>query len=224
MDERAGNRSLRGALIAIPTLAPVPSGFPPTCPSCGYLRQGHEPSARCPECGADGLDGALVITGVARTTKSALIPLLCFGLFAAMFIVAQLLLRPRGSSLNGSSALFVVLIAVVILVALVGATLAGWIRPSPRSDALGGTIVWTVHATGIEIRRGSGRTFVPRDEIARLACADSIIGSVSQLQLVRRRTSMGGLIGSTPVLYIRGTVDERRALWRAARTALGLDL
>jgi len=95
-------------------------------------------------------------------------------------------------------------------------------RHRVANDGRPETITWTAHPRGVEIRTPSRSTWIPRDEIARIDCADSLFGPVSQLQLIRKRTSKAGIIGSTPVLYVRGTVDARRAQWRAFRAAVGV--
>jgi hypothetical protein len=99
---------------------------------------------------------------------------------------------------------------------------AGNHRHRVANDGRPETITWTAHPRGVEIRTPSRSTWIPRDEIARIDCADSLFGPVSQLQLIRKRTSKAGIIGSTPVLYVRGTVDARRAQWRAFRAAVGV--
>lgn len=84
------------------------------------------------------------------------------------------------------------------------------------------TTIWAVHPTGVSVREGRQTEFIARDKIASIELADSLIGEVSVLRLVRRRSSLKGMIGTTPHLYIRGPREQRRTLWRDAKATLGL--
>lgn len=188
----------------------------PCCPACGYQRTGIASGARCPECGADGLDGCLVIPGSRRSPHSIALALLCFS-GGGIMLIAIRMASSGGASAPSLVALgFLVLCAVTLLAALSG-RLPGLVPTAPR------TIIWTVHPEGIEIRDGTSRKSIKRSEITRIDCADSVIGPVSQLSIVRSRMTAGGVLGTTPVLYLRGTREDRRTAWRAARRVLSLD-
>lgn len=85
-------------------------------------------------------------------------------------------------------------------------------------------IVWNVHSLGVEVLSGDSRIWIPREEVRRIVCVDSIFGDVSQLQLLRRSVSIGGLLGVTPMIYVRGKQEERRQILRAARAAIDCPL
>jgi hypothetical protein len=188
----------------------------PCCPACSYQRTGIASSARCPECGADGLDGCLVVAGSRRSPHSIALALLCFN-FGGIMLVATHMAAADGVSAPAIVALgFLVLTAMTLLAAVLG-RLPGLVPTAPR------TIIWTVHPDGIEIRDGASRRSVRRSDIARIDCTDSVLGPISQFSIVRSRMSAGGLLGTTPVLYVRGTRDERRTAWRAARRILLLE-
>lgn len=195
----------------------------PCCPACGYQRTGIASGARCPECGADGLDGCLVILGSRRTQRSLLLAMLVLFGGLTFGIALQTAWRIAADSASAGSILasclmLAVLVAIdlVLGAALLG-KLPGLVPLQPRQ------IVWTVHPDGIEIRDGASRRSIRRDEIARIDCADSLVGSVSQLAIVRSRLKAGGIVGTTPIIYIRGEVNDRRERCRLARRTLGLD-
>ena len=190
----------------------MPSDHTPTCPACGYLRRGIDAAARCPECGADGLDGAVVLVGTTRSARSTLIAIGSFGSFGAMSIVILV---------SSSAALLLMLLVAFGTVVTIALGLGGFRRWdwAPLRPA---TVVWTVHPSGVEIRCGRSRVSVPREELRRISCSDSLIGEMSQLQLVRRKSSLR--LAGTPLLYLHGTKDDRRARWRAACQTLQLPI
>lgn len=221
----------------MPSELPPASQFSPACPACGYLRAGIASDARCPECGAEGFDGVVTIAGTPRTGYSGFVALLVIN----VAIVVQIAVSTYSSYQRRAALLAslpawrsqyalqneitngLVLGALPLLaLLLLGRVVIREHRHRIANDGRPESITWTAHPRGVEIRTPSRSTWIPRDEIARIECADSLFGPVSQLQLIRKRTSKAGIIGSTPVLYVRGTADERRAQWRAFRAAAGL--
>jgi hypothetical protein len=184
------------------------------CPSCGYSRVGIDAEALCPECGADGLDGCVVLQGVARRGSRALL-LVGFALCVPGTVVAvtAMIRAPGRVGPCELTALLGFLAAIVSL----GFSIA-------RTRGVGGdsTITWIIHIDGVSIREGSSHVVIPRDSIGRIDCMDSLFGQVSQLMLVRSRKSLRGMMGRTHVLYIRGPKSKRRNQWRTAREALGI--
>ncbi len=206
------------------------------CPACGYSRVGLANEARCPECGSEGIANCVVLIGVRRTTESVLLPLFSFGLFGIFYLVVRLVmslqLRPPSGLATGRRLLYWTFgaeHAALLLVLCVGCAWMGHRIFSRRRGATAAergppSIVWTIHPTGVEIREGLKRSFVPREQISRIDLADSVIGSVSQVQLIRRASSVGFMSGTTPVMYLKGTKEERRRSWRAARETLGIPI
>ncbi|MFM7051575.1 MAG: hypothetical protein ACKOYN_05500 [Planctomycetota bacterium] len=123
--------------------------------------------ALCPECGALGFDGALVLAGGTRDlgvlTKA--------GLLVWIIIPIGLVFDGLrgGLRLNElACAGFASLPAIVIGIHL-------W----RRRGATGHAIVWTVHPQGIEVREGRSRQWFDRGSIGDIRCADSITGASS---------------------------------------------
>jgi len=191
------------------------------------VRVGIAGHARCPECGAEGFDGILVVHGTTRLAGAGgLTSIVLLSIYGSLlgFAIARDATRmgARWSPLASLGEL--VLLALVGMVVL---ALALRQRRRGRDVALGrttrpGAVVWNVHPRGIEVREGSRRTWIPRAEVGRIDCIDSFIGEVSQLLLILRRSTWRGAIGTTRVLYVRGSKDERRSVWRSVRKTLAL--
>lgn len=180
---------------------------------CGYLRIGIATEARCPECGADGLASCVYLMGAPRLTVSTV-----YGLMVLLALLGTasgiMVVRSRGAPFP------IVLLAVAVLA--IGLLL--WtLRSGNHRSVLGASrIVWTVHPTGVEVREGRRREFIPREDVAAIHSADDLFASMSVLSIVRRRGSLKGLVGTTPVIYVRGPRDDRRERLAEIRQALGV--
>lgn len=210
--------------------SPTSPHVTPTCPSCGYDRSGLESASLCPECGAEGLEGAFVLVGQARFSRTINIvaAALC-GLFATAQLISIVgrignpTLRQIGGAMRpnyvdpppsvGDFALLAVF-AVPFLFLVWQLWIA---RTAPQRNV----VVWTFHPKGVEIRTGDHRSFVRREDVARIDCADFVLSEGSQFLLVPRRSSMRGVIGSTKALYLLGPKEMRRAMLRKIREQYG---
>ena len=178
----------------------------PICPACGYDRRGIDFAAKCPECGTDGLDAWTVVVGETRRSQLIFWVLLALG---GAFLCAVLIgAITRQRQLDPSD----ILIPIVF-------TLPAGIGLMPKFRL---PPVWSIHAGGISIRQGRSREFIPKDDIVTIRCTDSLLGAVSVLSIVRRRTSVKGLVGATPYLYLRGTDEVRRARVAELRRTIGI--
>jgi hypothetical protein len=186
----------------------VPStGDIPICPGCGYLRTGLDASALCPECGAEGIDHCVQLHGVARSLRAA--QLVGFGVASSIAVSTLLnLFRPDA--------------VTVLLVSGSLAVFLGYRLFRGRDGGDQDQILWTVHSKGIIVRNRGTQTLVPRESIKRLDCAESFLGPVTQVMIIRRMGTMSGALGRTHVLYLRGEPSARRDLCERARALLGL--
>lgn len=178
----------------------------PICPACGYERRGIDFAAKCPECGTDGLDAWMVVVG--ETGRSQLVFWVLLALGGAFLCAVLIGAITRQRKLDPSDILIPI---VFTLPAVIG------LMPRFRLPP-----VWSIHAGGISIRQGSSREFIPKDDIVTIRCADSLLGAVSVLSIVRRRTSVKGLVGATPYLYLRGSDEVRRARFAELRRTIGI--
>lgn len=183
------------------------------CPVCGYLRTGLEPSMLCPECGAEGLDRCVMIVGSPRFSLQLLRFLLLAGMigFAVQSVVV---LHSRIGALGFAFAVTAALVCAVLFVLSLRQSGSRLIRMLDNA--------WTAHPTGIEVRQGLSREFIPVADIASIQRSESLMGPISVFRIVRRRTSIKGLVGSTPYLYVRGTSEDRRAKFEALRQLTGV--
>lgn len=191
------------------TAAPGPATVP-NCPACGYSRATLAMDALCPECGAQGFEGAIVLAGGARNlgvlSKAAL-------LVWTVVPIGLAVVSMRGGFRMDE-------LVCVGFAALPGVAIGIHLWRQRGAAAHG--IVWTVHPQGIEVREGAARQWFERASIGDIRCADSITGRSSQLMLVPRRLSSQGMLGRTRVIYIHGTVEERRGMLRRIRAVLGM--
>ena len=179
----------------------------PICPGCGYLRTGLDASALCPECGAEGIDHCVQLHGVARSLRA--VQLVGFGVASSIALVALFNLhRPDAGT--------------VLLVSALSAAFLGYRLFRKREGVDQERIFWTVHSKGIIVRDRGTQTLVPRESIKRLECAESFLGPVTQVMIIRRMGTMSGALGRTHVLYLRGEPSVRRDLCERARALLGL--
>lgn len=213
---------------AVATLARVTDADPahPSCPSCGYDRSGIPPASMCPECGAEGLDGAFSIVGGPRLGRGVLYALLGFlGLGLGLALVGIALrvgnsptmlvggvVRPNRQNPPPEFGDFLILAALGFPFLAVA-----WSLWKSRSTPLRKSIVWTFHPRGVEIRSGALREFIPHAEVVQIGAAKDLFASMSQLTLVRRHARLGRVASTSRVLYIRGEREQRDARVGAAR-------
>lgn len=202
----------------------------PHCPVCGYDRAGIASESPCPECGAEGFSGLLVVHGIARVGGDiGLIALLCLSTLMLLVYGTRALMRIGNSTTITTSNgrllpnyvnpppdvgdwIFIVVLAAVVAISLWNLVRrrrfgTGLLRTNP--------IVWTFHPRGIEIACNSSRRLIPRNAIKRIECRDSLFGSTSQFVLVVKALSVP--LGSTPVLYVDGPKETRRGVLRKMR-------
>lgn len=185
----------------------------PICPACGYLRTGIAPDAKCPECGADGLDAWVVVVGRPRVYPDAVFRLLAaisipFGI-AALFVA---ILGGRGSDRLVPFAALMLVVSLVLLGSRAVGKRLGLLSERP--------IVWCAHPDGISVRQGRSVDFIARRDIASIGSAESVFGELTVLSIVRSRASAKGLVGTTPYLYLHGPRDERATIVRSLKQVL----
>lgn len=180
------------------------------CPACGYLRRGVEHAKACPECGARGFHGDLVVSGepeVHRESRRA----------GCAFSVAQNLgmLGLCGASLilgrnNGwEDAIGIATITIF------AAALAIWIhgRIRRRNEvAAGGTlerVVWDFEADGVRVREFDAERVVPYRDIEKVWPAPNfVLSGRTRVQLETRGESMRA--GRLPTIMLCGSSAVQR--------------
>lgn len=191
--------------------------FEPICPGCGYLRVGIANEARCPECGADGFADAFVIQGT--PTRPVISPIIVIPLVVLFGLIVLLRLSV---AISRGALTFDIVPLVIGLLGLV--FLAYRSLRAARAAVDGGRRpvgVWQFNASGVVVREWGRMRHISTESIIRIDCSDSLIAPVSQLMIVTRPFVKESL-ALTPILYVHGTREQRRAQWRRAREVLGL--
>ena len=183
------------------------------CPACGYVRRGLDHAKACPECGARGFHGDLVVSGepevhkesrragrvahVARSTASVLLVLSAPG-----WIVT------RGSVWSDWSSIGVIV--------LFGIALAIWIQGRIRRRnevAAGGTlerVVWDFEADGVRVREFDAERIVPYRDIKQVWPVPNFVTSGrTRVQLETRGESMRA--GRLPTIMLCGSSAAQRS-------------
>jgi len=213
---------------AVATLARVTDADPahPSCPSCGYDRSGIPLASVCPECGAEGLDGAFVLAGAPRLGRGVMYALLGFlglGLGLALVGIALRIGNPTTVVVGGAvrpnyrnppprldDLLFIAALGLPFIA-------TAWSLWKSRLVPVKRSILWTFHSKGVEIRTATSREFIRREEIVRIGAANTFFVTMSQLVLVRRHAKLGRISTGSRILYLHGTREERDARIGAAR-------
>ncbi len=181
-------------------------------------------NAACPECGAEGFEGVLVIHGRPQSSSRLwmqVVPIACVGLLFASLLATNHSSNARpfrpgwvggvpvpnpntAIGLDDFVCLLPLLIAAAICVVL--------IRRAKRRAA--GTS-WSFHSHGVLVVKGPSRTYLPRDTIARITMVDFMLQNVSQLAITLKMQSARGLFGRAPIIRIAGTLEARRAIFHS---------
>jgi hypothetical protein len=195
----------------------LPSDFEPICPGCGYLRVGIANDARCPECGADGFADAFIIQGTpTRPVISPIIVIPIVVLFGTFVLFRLWAAVSRGALTFDIVPLVIGLLGLVLLAYRSLRTARAAVKGGRRPVG-----VWQFNTSGVVVRVRERMRHIPAESIVRIDCSDSLIAPVSQLMIVTRPFVKESL-AMTPILYVHGTREQRRATWRRAREVLGL--
>lgn len=190
------------------------------CPACRYARIGLSIDARCPECGAAGIDRSLVAIGCSRTGRLAYVVLMLGALISAALLVGALIAEASGTPFGlGIAAytrhfervpLFLKLAIIATLVMLVDQV---WKRVTNAPIDLDspvplGGIAWVVHPSGIEVREPGHARWIPRESIAGIRARRTLLGRYTSLEVVFKTNSIRGILSRTTILYMRGSEGD----------------
>ncbi len=193
----------------------------PLCPCCNYDREGIAVDAPCPECGAEGFDGALVICG--QPDLQLRLWMRIFVVAAVGFVLAFAMIpvviswksirlmaptSPPPATVGIELADLICTIPLGIAAAVIAVLI---IRARQRTFSA----YWSFHPRGVLVVEGLKRTFIPRETIVRVTTVDLMSLNVSQLAIHRTTDRVHHLQMRIPVIRIAGTSEERRAIFRS---------
>lgn len=178
------------------------------CPACGYDRSGLEYATRCPECGARGFHGDLIVSGQPETHRES-------RWAGNLSSLAHHLAITIGFGLTwwlGRNHPWEEPIAITAI-ALFALALAVWIygRYRRRRDTQQGVslqqIAWDFEADGVRVRESSAERFIPYSDVVKVWSAINFAFSrKARLTLELRSASQ-----PNPTIMISGTFGEQRA-------------
>jgi hypothetical protein len=179
------------------------------CPACGYLRRGLDHAKACPECGARGFHGDLVVSGEPEVHKESRRA----GCVARTAVNISFWSTLAGWLFTRNSDWSEVLSisALVLLVVALGFWIHGWIRRRNELSA-GGTferIVWEFDADGIRVRECDAEYVVPYARIVKLWPVPGFMASRRtrvQLEIRRGMLEKGGF----PTIMLCGSAQAQR--------------
>lgn len=175
------------------------------CPACGYARRGLEHAASCPECGAAGFHGRLVVTGQPESHRESR-RAGCVSKAAFMLNGILLLFLSRqpwsDAIATGIGALLLIAAAIWLL---------GRVRRK-RVVAAGGSlerIAWDFTADGVRVREFASERLVPYSEIEKCWSAPGFMFTGrTRVQLEASGFSHGK--GGFPTIMVGGPSHAQR--------------
>jgi len=203
---------------------PVTHGDLP-CPGCGYLRHGIGLERVCPECGARGLEGRIIASGLAMPIQQRPQPALFWiGVIAVVvgLLVAALAFVLPGKAGDGLQLVLPMLvpwITVSTVFTLIHGGAAWRTRTATtrlQQEHSPEQVVWEVWPGGVRIRRRGGERWIARDELTSVMVDTRFDLDLTTVSLIDR-SSTEGLYER---IHLRGPLGTRRSVAAAIRTLL----
>lgn len=179
------------------------------CPACGYDRRGIEHPTPCPECGARGFHGDLVVSGQPETHRES-------RWAGNLFSVAQQIGVTVGLGLMwwlGNNNPWEKPVSIAVFV-LAGVATAVWAygRYRRRRDTKAGVslerIAWDFEADGLRVREMEAERFIPyRDIVKPWVQLNFGFTKKTRVQVETK----GRASGSFPTIMLCGSSQAQRA-------------
>jgi len=193
------------------------------CPACSYQRKGTSHASVCPECGARGFAGDIVISGLpsmseeSRLGRQALsLSHAILGLGMLFCAVATFVWGAVGLSATTFQQRFVPVRFVVVLLFFALLLIAWLRRRKAKHDGLSlERCVWEFDQDGVIVRERAHEARVPMSEITQVHSAIDFVKRRTHLTLVTSGQALGTV--GLPSLIITGTLDEQRAIAAAIK-------
>ena len=188
------------------------------CPKCAYTRGGLEHTRPCPECGAAGFRGDLIVSGQPETHAES-------RWAGRVFTIAYTLSVPVGFGLTwwlGRNHAWEEPIAIATLAAF-GVGIAIWLsgrlrrKSATRQCVSLEQIVWDFEQDGVRVREFDAERFIPYADVMKVwSQLNFAFSRKARITLELRSKSLHA--GQTnPTIMIAGTFGEQRAAAEAIK-------
>lgn len=188
------------------------------CPKCAYTRGGLEHTRPCPECGAPGFRGDLIVSGQPETHAES-------RWAGRVFTIAYTLSVPVGFGLTwwlGRNHAWEEPIAIATL-AVFGVGIAIWLsgrhrrKSATRQGVSLEQIVWDFEQDGVRVREFDAERFIPYADVVKVwSQLNFAFSRKARITLELRSKSLHA--GQTnPTIMIAGTFGEQRAAAEAIK-------
>lgn len=188
------------------------------CPKCAYTRGGLEHTRPCPECGAPGFRGDLIVSGQPETHAES-------RWAGRVFTFAYTLSVPVGFGLTwwlGRNHAWEEPIAIATL-AVFGVGIAIWLsgrhrrKSATRQGVSLEQIVWDFEQDGVRVREFDAERFIPYADVVKVwSQLNFAFSRKARITLELRSKSLHA--GQTnPTIMIAGTFGEQRAAAEAIK-------
>ena len=186
------------------------------CPTCGYQRRGLAHEKACPECGARGFAGEMIISGTPVNSAESKLGDRLYNLTCLVIGISIGLLTLWGTGRRSFEPTFT-RIRAICFIAMGALFLAGWLRRrhQKRSGLSLERCVWEFDRDGVVVREQSHEARVPTSEITEVHSSIDFVKRRTHLTLVTSGQSLG--VVGLPSLIIGGTLDEQRAIAAAIK-------
>ena len=193
------------------------------CPACGYQRRGLAHEKACPECGARGFAGEIVLSGLPTMSEESRLGQrtmslshLVVGLGMLMCTVAAFFGGTVGVGPLSFQTEFARVRFMIVLMVFALFIIAWLRRRKAKQDGLSlERCVWEFDRDGVVVREQSHEARVPTSEITEVHSSIDFVKRRTHLTLVTSGQSLG--VVGLPSLIIGGTLDEQRAIAAAIK-------
>ena len=193
------------------------------CPACGYQRRGLAHEKACPECGARGFAGEIVLSGLPTMSEESRLGQrtmslshLVVGLGMLMCTVAAFFGGTVGAGPLSFQTEFARVRFMIVLMVFALFIIAWLRRRKAKQDGLSlERCVWEFDRDGVVVREQSHEARVPTSEITEVHSSIDFVKRRTHLTLVTSGQSLGG--AGLPSLIIGGTLNEQRAIAAAIK-------
>jgi hypothetical protein len=188
------------------------------CPKCAYTRGGLEHTRPCPECGAPGFRGDLIVSGQPETHAES-------RWAGRAFTIAYQLIVPAGMVLTwwlGRNHAWEEPIAIATL-AVFGVGIAIWLSgryrrtSATRQGVSLEQIVWEFEQDGVRVREFDAERFIPYADVVKVWSQLNFAFSRKARVTLELRSGSLRARQEYPVLMIAGTFRTQRTVAEAIK-------